>query len=189
MNPVELFNKEQGAAREKGDPMAALCTVANVDQHGNAQLRTLVFRTLDDRWAIFINATSEKFAALAEHVALATYWPSTQIQYRIQAQTEPVPAQVVADSWQQRPDAPKKMDWYYTTVSAQSTPVKDRQTLLQQLDALVLPDPLVAPDTARGLFLVPTRLERLDLTQDNGVHDRRLWTADEDGWQEQVLTP
>ena len=93
------------------------------------------------------------------------------------------------ESWHLRDDPPKRMDWYYTTVQAQSSPVADRDYLLASLAALKLPEPLVAPATAQGLFLRASFIDRLDLGQANGVHDRRCFEWAQDAWQESVLVP
>jgi len=109
-------------------------------------------------------------------------------------QTEALDPKVVAESWQFRPDAPKKMDWLYQQ-QAQSTAVADRTQLLKQLDQLATPEPLVAPEAAKGLLIQVTEIERLDLTQSNGVHDRTLYTQRQEGqegqgeWHKQTLVP
>jgi hypothetical protein len=82
------------------------------------------------------------------------------------------------------------MDWLYTLEQAQSSAVESREALLEILGGLDLPDPLIAPDTARGFFLEPELIERLDLGMDNGVHDRRRYLpGNPGGWLEQVLVP
>ena len=189
MDPLETFHQERGDAFAAKDPMAPLSTVASVDASGVPQLRTLVLRDLDGRLALFINATSPKWESVSKACAVCTYWPSTQIQYRISATTEPVPAEIVAESWLLRPDAPKRMDWFYTQMTPQSSPIEGRDALLNSLQDLNLPDPLVAPDTARGLYLNPTSIERLDLTQANGVHDRTLYTLEAEEWRVSTLVP
>ena len=152
-------------------------------------MRTLVLRDVGEDLAIFINATSPKWDTLDGGASVLTYWPSVQIQYRMQVRTEAVPADFVAESWQLRPNAPKRMDWFYTQVQAQSSDIATRDNLLDQALSLELPDPLVAPDTARGLLLLPFRIERLDLTQENGIHDRTLYQWSEDRWMETTLVP
>lgn len=187
-DPVSLFKIDRDRARAAQDPMANLLTLGhNGDQ--TAEMRTLVLRDVGDELAIFINATSPKWPALGGRTSLLMYWPSIQIQYRILADLSPVQAEIVADSWQLRPDAPKRMDWFYTEVRAQSQPVDSRAALLEKVHQLALPDNLVAPDTARGLVLKPFRVERLDLTQENGIHDRTLFLRQADHWTEQTLVP
>jgi pyridoxine/pyridoxamine 5'-phosphate oxidase len=188
IDPLTLLAEDRTRARENGDPCAGLCTLANVDAHGLPQARTVILRDLDDRLAVFVNATSPKFAHLG-HVVAVVWLPSLNVQYRLACVTEPVPHDLVAESWQLRPEVPKHMDWLYTRVQGQSTPVASRATLLTMLASVELPDPLTAPSTASGFYLRPGTIDRLDLNQENGVHDRRRYTAGNPTWREEVLVP
>ncbi|NOX52302.1 MAG: hypothetical protein GXP16_17470 [Gammaproteobacteria bacterium] len=189
LDPVTQFTHDRARAWQQKDPMAGLCTVANIDAAGQAQLRTLVLREVEGALAIFVNASSPKWRTLQQACAVHTFWPSVQIQYRLQVETSPVGDDFVASSWQLRPDAPKKMDWFYQLIESQSKPIASRTKLLQQLDQLDLPNPLVAPEQAKGLLLHIMQIERLDLTQPNGVHDRQLFIRQKDEWQQQTLVP
>lgn len=187
--PLDQFFADRSRARQADDPTAAVCTVANVDTQQRVQLRTLVLREIDGHLALFINASSPKWPHLLNGVALQTYWPSLQIQYRMQANAQELDPELVADSWQARPPAPKRLDHYYAQHRAQSTPVTDRHTLLSELAQLSLPEPLQAPDNARGLLLQPYEIERLDLTQDNGVHERLHYQLMGNQWHMNTLVP
>ena len=189
MNALTQFHTDRDRARSAKDPMANVCTVANVDENGSAQLRTLVLRDVEDQLAIFINATSPKWPHLQSTVNLLCYWPSISIQYRITAMVSAVPDSIVKDSWQLRPPVPKQMDWLYETGLNQSSGIPDRDTLLEKLADQALPQPLIAPDNARGLLLSPQTIERLDLGQDNGVHDRSLAILTVTGWTTTTLIP
>ena len=190
MDPLEQLRTDRGLARGQQDPNAGICTLASVDGDGLPQARTLVLRDLEDRLAIFINATSPKFEFVWQRPVSVLVWlPTLNVQYRLACATEPVADDVVAASWLLRPAPPQRMDWLYTRSHPQSTPVASREHLLDTLRGLELPEPLAAPATARGLYLNPTLVERLDLSQENGVHDRREYRLDDSGWQEQVLIP
>ena len=189
MDPWARFHSDRQRAFAANDAMAPLCTTANVDATGNAQLRTLVLRDVDGQLALFINATSPKWPHLQTQVSLLTYWPTVNLQYRLQCHTTEVAPEIVAASWQLRPPAPKQMDWFYTQHLAQSSEIESRQVLLEQVAAQQLPDPLQAPSSARGLLLQPFVIERLDLNQDNGIHDRRFNRLQNGSWTEKVLVP
>ncbi len=103
--------------------------------------------------------------------------------------TRPVEPDLVHDSWRLRPPTPKRLDWYYTTRRAQSTTIADRATLLEELGEVDLPEPLEAPETARGFYLEPDWVERLHLGQDNGVHDRVRYTHHSATWTLETLVP
>ena len=192
MNPLQCLQEDRVRARELQDPCADLCALATVDPGGGPQVRTLVLRDLQDRnrkdrLALFVNATSPKWPAM-QRIAILVYLASLGIQYRLACTTEPVPAEMVRERWQLRPEMSKRLDWFYEQ-RAQSTPVESRERLLTELAARKVPDPLVAPDSARGVYLLPWELERLDLNRSGGVHDRRHWRLIDGRWQERVLLP
>jgi pyridoxine/pyridoxamine 5'-phosphate oxidase len=193
-DPIDRFQTDRELARKKNDPMAHVCVLATVDHLGRPQVRTLVLRDVEyegqTRLAIFVNANSPKWDELSNSpsISIQTYWPATSIQYRIQATTQPLDAAVIAASWQFRPNAPKKMDWLYQD-STQSAVVASREALLLQLEQIKLPEPLIAPDAAKGLVINALEVERLDLSQTNGVHDRQLYQQINGAWNEQTLIP
>jgi len=186
--------EDRARARAAGDPMAALCVLATVDANGWPQARTLVLRDLGLRLALFMSATSPKFSELSSGSALhrasiCLYLPSIQVQYRAHVDLEPVEASLIAESWQLRPRMPKVLDWFYTQRQRQSSEVSSRANLLQALQSLPLPEPLVAPETARGFYLELHDLERLDLAQPDGLHDRVRWARSAGGWKLSTLLP
>ena len=81
------------------------------------------------------------------------------------------------------------MDWFYTLNRPQSAPIESRDALLAQCAALDLPDPMIAPETALGLYVNPEIIERLDLNQPEGIHDRRRYQRCDDSWVQTVLVP
>ena len=195
MNPIAGFHEDRAQARAERDPCAELCALATINAEGAPEVRTLVLRDLEDpanptqgtRLAVFINDSSPKWAAM-ERVSALAYFPTLKVQYRLSCATAPVSETLVHSRWQDRPEAPKKMDWYYAQ-RPQSSPVASRSQLIEEVGNLALPEPLVAPPSARGLYLVPFEIERLDLNQPDGIHDRRRWHRPVSGWEETVLVP
>lgn len=190
-DPLRLLAEDRAKAREVGDPCADLCTLATVDSAGQPQARTVVLRELDGRLALFLNETSPKWQQIEQTptVAVLVLLTSLQRQYRLQCTTRPVDKRLVHESWQLRPDTPKRLDWFYTRVQPQSSALEDRSALLAGLEALRLREPLTAPRTAAGLYLEPNWIERLDLAVDDGVHDRRGYRREPTGWREVTLVP
>jgi pyridoxine/pyridoxamine 5'-phosphate oxidase len=191
MNPLIQLINDRSAARDQGDPCANICTAASVDHLGHPQARTLVLREIEGRLAVFGNETSPKWREMSLDlpIAIVVWLPSLNLQYRLRCRTEPIPKDIVHESWALRPEVPKRLDWYYTNHQPQSSKLPDRETLLRQLQALSLPDPLVAPATASGLYLAPLVVDRLDLNQADGVHDRRHFELVADEWVESILVP
>ena len=188
---LTLLLADRARAREAHDPCANLCVAATVDSQGQPQVRTMVLRELDTRLAIFLNDTSPKWQEISSRsqIAISIFLPSANLQYRMMCTFERVPESIVSESWLLRPDAPKRMDWFYTLTAPQSTAVESREVLLAGCAELDLPDPLIAPSTARGLFVDPEVIERLDLAQSNGIHDRRRYENLKGVWVETILVP
>jgi pyridoxamine 5'-phosphate oxidase len=190
-NPLGALIEDRSRARERSDPCASLCTLATVDAAGHPQARTVVLRELDGRLAVFGNATSPKWQQIEQSRSLAVvvWLPSLELQYRLQCTTRPVAKALLHRSWQLRPLAPKRLDWFYTRVQPQSSAIDSRAALLEGVNGLRLREPLAAPRTAAGVYLEPTLIERLDLGMTNGIHDRRAFRHHPGGWQEITLVP
>ena len=189
-DPLQRLAADRAKARTANDPMAALCVLATVDAQGQPHARTLVLRELGSRLALFMNTTSPKFTQLRTGKAsICIYMPSIQVQYRAIVYLLPVERALIDESWLSRPRMPKVLDWFYTDLQAQSTAVSSRADLKSVLENLVLPDPLVAPDTACGFYLEPREIERLDLAQPDGLHDRTCWTLSGGTWSVETRVP
>jgi pyridoxamine 5'-phosphate oxidase len=190
-DPLAWLAADRQQAGQRGDPCANLCTLATVDAGGHPQVRTVVLRDIDGRLAVFINETSPKWQQIerSRSVAVAVWLPSVNVQYRLQCQTRPVAKPLVHASWTLRPDMPKRLDWFYTRLQPQSSVVESRTALRDALAKLRLREPLDAPRTAAGIHLEPYRVERLDLSMPDGLHDRRCFLLRSQGWHEQVLVP
>ncbi len=190
-NPLDLLDEDRGRARGQNDPCANLCILASVDAAGHPQARTVVLRDVDGRLAVFGNETSPKWSqmTLSASLAVVVWLPTLQVQYRLQCDTRPVPKSIIHESWQLRPEPPKRLDWFYTRVQPQSSAIEHRQALTDGVGGLQLREPLVAPRTAAGVFLEPITVERLDLATSDGIHDRRLFRVQATGWREVVLVP
>ncbi len=191
IDPVAWLTADRQRARAQQDPCANLCTLASVDANGHPQARTVVLRDLTERLAIFGNSTSPKWRQLASSASLAVvvWLPTLEVQYRLQCRTRPVPKALVHESWQLRPDVPKRLDWFYTRVQAQSSVIESRQALTEGLEALNLRAPLTAPRTAAGLFLEPEQIERLELGMADGLHARQGFRRQPNGWRSFTLVP
>lgn len=189
-DPLDRLRSERASARELNDPCANLCTLASIDPEGFPQARTLVLRDLSNLLAVFINRTSPKWPQLINApVSLVVWLPTLQVQYRLSCRTEEIPQSLVHESWHLRPDAPKRMDWFYTLVAPQSSALGSRGELLDALADLDLTEPLTPPATAHGLYLHPEQVERLHLGQADGIHDRQQYRLQDGVWSVVTLVP
>ena len=185
-SPLNLIAADRREARESGDPWAALCCLGTVDAQGDAQMRTLVLRDVDDQLALFFSGTSPKWRELnaRDRLTLMLYLPSVQVQYRLRANFSELPDALIRSSWLLRPEVPKKLDWLYQEFP-QSSAIE--RVLLEERLAEHHPTPTAAPATAKGIFIEPFEIERLQLS--TGVHQRERYTLIDDTWQRQHITP
>ena len=196
-DPIAQLRTDRAEAAAREDPLASLCMLASVDG-GEPRVRTLVLRDLAPAgsvadgfaatgFGLFLNRTSPKVREFAQSdaVAVLVYLPSLAVQYRLRCRLQPLPAHEVRESWRLRPAVPKRMDWLYEQ-SPQSSVIGSREELVKRLQG---PEPTAAPATAVGFLLNTDSVERLDLGQANGIHDRRRYTVDADQWIEEILVP
>jgi pyridoxamine 5'-phosphate oxidase len=190
-DPLELLRTDRARATAAADPCASLCTLATVDDAGNPAARTVVLRDLEGEFAVFCNRTSPKWRQLdgSNAVAVVVWLPTLQVQYRVTCRTRSMPDAVVHASWALRPEPAKRLDWFYHPQQPQGSAIGDRHLLVEGLAALELPEPLTAPATAGGYYLLPFEVDRLDLMQPDGIHDRRRFVLEAGTWTETVLVP
>jgi len=188
-DPVELFKLDQQAARSQKDPYASLCVISTISKEMQPQSRTLVLREVEGSLAIFINKSSPKWEELNNGVALQTYWASTQVQYRMSVSTKPIDKEIINQSWQLRPEIPKKLDWIYQNGFPQSSEVTSLDQIRTETGKITEVEKLTATENATGLILTPQKIERLSLDTPDGIHDRKLFIYTKEGWSESQLMP
>ena len=191
-DPLTLLADDRMKARAAGDPWASLCVLATVDAAGEPQARVLVLRDLDARLALFINGTSPKQAELqfARRHAVLLFLSTLGVQYRLSAELQPMPSEIVCRSWLDRPRIPKVVDWLYEHDHPQSSAAPSRDHLDRRFAELDerLPAHIEAPPNALGYYLNIERLERLELANDR-VHSRRRFERNGAEWSMTELIP
>ncbi len=196
VDPIELITHDRAEARKQSDPNADMCFLALADEQGKPSLRTLVMREIaDNRFRIFINKTSPKWRALSRNGAyeLMLWYPTMQRQYRLQGSHELLSDEVIETNWLRRPGGSKYLDYLYEHVADQSTNIESRAKLVATIADLKTTypvDDMSAPTNAIGIELIITDIERLDLSREDRIHDRRRFSLGGDGkWTEQILVP
>jgi pyridoxamine 5'-phosphate oxidase len=191
-DPLMLLADDRKRARVAGDPWANLCVLATIDAQQIPQARVVVLRDLEQRFAVFINGTSPKYAELelSRHKAVLVYLASLGVQYRLTVSFEPVPIALVRKSWLDRPRIPKVMDWLYEQFQPQSSAVPSRDDLVERYAAIdaQLASNVAAPAGAIGLYLVAEYVERLELASDR-IHTRTSYRRDGAIWHTTELIP
>jgi len=194
MDPNKVILDTRNKARKSNDGNAETCFLAIASQDGQASVRTLVLRDIiDNRYTLFINETSPKWQLLAQdaHYELLLWYPTQQRQFRINGTCHLLLHQDVSDKWQGRPAGSKYMDVLYQS-HPQSTVIASRTELESRIENIksetVLED-MVPPVEARGVELIANKIEILDLNNKNRLHDRQVFTLEDNQWLSKVLIP
>lgn len=195
MDPIADIISHRERAREAGDSNADICFLSLADNDGKASIRTLVLRNIENRgFSVFINRSSPKWAILsgAGSWQILLWYASQQKQYRLSGEMEQIDEALVRDSWRFRPDGSKWLDLVYETLGPQSSPLKSRKQLVDHIGKLKQEhaiEKLQAPSQVGGAILRVNEVERLDLSNPDRIHDRRLFSWDKGVWKEKPLIP
>jgi len=195
MGPVERIQSDRTEARQLGDTNADICFLALADTEGNASIRTLVLRDIiDNRFTLFINKSSPKWKALMSGASLELLiWYSTlQHQYRVSGAMRELDPETVKSNWQHRPIGSKYLDHVYEELGEQSSPIPSRSTLtdkIEQVKANLDPENMKAPPLVAGIEIIADRIEVLDLSMEDRIHDRQVHRFNGSGWDSETLIP
>ena len=194
MDPIENIQSDRAQARRLSDPNSDLCFLALADMDGNASVRTLVLREIDeDHITLFINKTSPKWHAIAKgaDAELLIWYPSVQHQYRVRGPIEEMDNTTIHENWQRRAPGSKYLDHVYDQLGPQSSFIPDRETLTNKIAELksTNADDLEAPESITGVLMRYRTIDMLDLNHEDRIHYRSLFTFDGYSWQSQIKIP
>src|SRR5262249_55597367 len=123
-DPLALFRAWQASARRAEPLDATAMSLATTDASGNANVRMVLLKGVDDGFVFFTNLESAKGIELDGHpfAALCFHWPSQQKQVRVRGKVLKV-ADTEADTYfATRPKDSQIGAW----ASAQSRPLRER---------------------------------------------------------------
>lgn len=195
MNPVEKIRADRIEARKLGDTNADICFLALADTKGKASVRTLVLREINDnRFTLFINKSSPKWKAIMSgaNMELLIWYSTLQHQYRVSGSIQELDPEIVKTNWQYRPVASKYLDHVYEELGDQSSTITSRNILtdkVERVKAKLDPENMTAPPLVAGVEIVADRIEILDLSMEDRIHDRQLHQFDGAGWTSEILIP
>lgn len=198
MAPIDIIARikdDRAQARRLEDTGADICFLALADESGQASVRTLVLREIqDNRFLLFINQSSPKWKTLAAggNYELLLWYHSMQRQYRVRGHTRECDRDFVRQSWLRRPRGSKHLDLLYENVSDQSSEIGSRDELVGHINSIRAAhnvDNMEAPEKVAGIELVATQIEMLDLNREDRIHDRRRFNLIDGTWQSTTLIP
>ena len=195
MDIIEQIKSNREQARQLGDTNADICFLALADPQGNASVRTLVLREIEESsFRLFINKTSPKYRLLTNGATfeLLLWYTTMQKQYRVSGEFRELEREVIETNWHRRPIPSKYLDYFYENHAPQSSIVGSRSELKAGIEALRQahdPDDMTTPGNAVGIELVAYRIESLNLAMEDRLHDRQVHHRTNEGWNTEVLVP
>jgi pyridoxamine 5'-phosphate oxidase len=173
-DPLELFHEWV-----QGDEMV----IATATADGRPSVRALLLKSADERgFTFFTGYTSRKGRELEANPRAALLFRREGIQVRVEGAVERIAAEESDAYWQTRPAGSRRS----AAASNQSEPIGSRA----ELEAAVAAQPAEPerPERWGGFRLVPDTYE-FWRHRDDRLHERHLFRACADGWQQLLLQP
>jgi len=191
-DPIERFQRLFTKAQAAGEPQhATAATLATSTTDGRPSARMVLLKGVDERgFAFYTNYESRKAAQLEAnaHAALVFYWPTLDVQIRVEGPVTRVSESEADDYFASRTRQSQLGAW----ASLQSQPLQSRRELIGrylQEKAKRLGRPVPRPPHWGGYIVSPERIEFWE-SRLGRLHDRFLYTRDDDGdWHLEMLFP
>jgi pyridoxamine 5'-phosphate oxidase len=187
-DPMAQFAAWFAEAREDA-PLEEAMTLATVDEEGRPDARMVLLKGFGpDGFRFFTNYESIKGRELEANpgAALVIYWRELDRQVRVRGEVKRLSAKDSDDYFASRPRDSRVA----AAVSPQSRPIEreelDRR-FQEMLKGLGEEDP-VRPEHWGGYLVRPESIEFWQ-GRESRMHDRFLYTRDEDGWRIERLAP
>ncbi|MCY1715749.1 pyridoxamine 5'-phosphate oxidase [Microbacterium sp. SL62] len=189
-SPFELLQQWLTDAADQPEPNAMV--VSTVDAEGRPTSRTVLLRGIDDDGALwfFTNRQSRKGRALAGNPAVSILFPwyALQRQVIVLGAATPLPPERDDAYFASRPRGSQLSAW----ASRQSEPVASRAALEEQMaevTARFADDEVVPRPPHWGGYRVEPREIEFWQGRRSRLHDRVVFTRDDDGWVGQRRQP
>lgn len=189
-DPFPLFDTwlAEAGANEPNDPTAM--AVASVGQNGQPSLRMVLLKGHDRRGFVFYtNLESRKAEELfvTPKAALLFHWKSLRRQVRVEGPVETVDP-LVADAYFATRSRDSQLGAW---ASDQSRPLDSRETFMARFEAVKARfegGDVPRPPHWSGFRVAPQRIEFWQ-DREYRLHERRLFTRADAGWDEGLLYP
>ena len=188
-DPIEQFRDWYEQAVQEV-PLADAMALATVDAEGVPDVRMVLLKGFEpEAFRFFTNLSSAKAKQLeANHrAALVLYWRELDRQVRVRGPVERLPDTASDEYFASRPREAQLGAW----ASPQSEPIPDRVALddrVEDVEDRFSGREVPRPDSWGGYALRPEQIEFWQ-GQAARLHDRFLYTREEDGWRLERLAP
>ncbi len=195
-DPIADMIASRARARQLHDPYVDVCFLATATSEGQPAVRAIALRDIEAQGiSLLINMNSPKWRQLEAtgQYVLQMFWATVQRQYRVQGRLESMENERLQHYWDRKGYYSRLMEVYYEEVEPQSQPVSSREALLERLQMLGgrYPDRehIPLPASLRGVYLYPLTIDVWHESPSDRLHDRRLFTRTEHGWNSRALVP
>ncbi|GGO91774.1 pyridoxamine 5'-phosphate oxidase [Stakelama pacifica] len=189
-DPFALFADWYAEARASEPNDSNAMALATADAEGHPSVRMVLLKGHGPNGFVFYtNRESQKAAELAEnaHAALLFHWKSLRRQIRIQG-----PVSLVSDAESDAYFASRSRDSQLGAwASDQSRPLDERATFekrFEEVKARFEGGDVPRPPHWGGYRVTPTRIE-FWLDREHRLHERRVFTRTDSGWDMGMLYP
>lgn len=190
-DPIELFHVWLTQAKQSEINDHEAMAIATCTKDGHPSVRMVLLKQADTKGFKFhTNSESQKGNEIDEnpHAALCFHWKSLRKQIRVEGLIETVSKQEADDYFNSRPRARQIGAW----ASAQSRPLESRESLERRIKQLEEQYPkgtaIPRPEYWKGYRVQPNKIEFWWDNPDR-LHDRFIYTKNDDHWDIQRLYP
>lgn len=187
-HPMELFKQWMTfALSEVKEPNAFV--LSTVNDVGVPSSRVLLLRDVNERGLVFFtNYLSQKGQEMASssHVSMNFFWPKLEQQIRINGTAQKVPGSISDSYFESRPYESQIGAWS----SPQSSMIENRKQLDDKVEFFTkkYTDKVPRPSHWGGYVVCPNKVEFWQ-GRSNRLHDRIVYTKDEEHWLINRLAP
>ncbi|WP_299806896.1 pyridoxamine 5'-phosphate oxidase [uncultured Shewanella sp.] len=189
-DPMDLFNVWLEVIRDSDIKDPTAMSVATVDENGQPFQRIVLLKRFDnDGFVFFTNLESRKAQHIANNaqVSILFPWHSLDKQVAVTGVAEPLSKTEVLKYFMSRPKESQIAAW----VSKQSSPISARKALeskFAEMKAKFAKGDVPLPKFWGGYLVRPTSIEFWQ-GGEHRLHDRFIYTKNEDSWEHSRLAP